>query len=235
LLSFKVHQFLLNGRHYLLLPKLTHGQMRVLAVRLQRNGYSVQLSKSLSAKSRGGVIRVDPSGLCWSMFDCSDEVLPAIPEVLSSPKETGPLDVLESMYFRLARSGRKTLVRLATRLESSTSWDALRATGDCALAPDEHAVATFLTRRARGTCIMLTDFPGDEAVPKLFGRKRYFESTVGFDDAESTLRSVGERASRNSYLLRDNTLRLSGRLAFSRDDVEELFEGLGEWCYFAPD
>jgi len=168
------------------------------------------------------------------MLDCSDEVLPAIPEILSAPKETGPLATLESMYFKIVRSGRRAAVRLTTRLESSTSWDVLRASGDCALTPDEHAIATFLMRKARGTCSLLTDFLGDGSVPRVCGRRRYFESTLGLSEAGSTLRSVGERAPRNSYLPRDGTLRLSGSLAFSRDEVEGLYAGLGEWCYFAP-
>jgi len=234
LLSFKVHQFLLKGRHYILLPKLTYAQTLLLAARLEKKGYSVKATKFLTAKSRGRTIHIDSSGLCWSMFDCSDEVLPAIPEILSSPKESGPITRLESMYFRIAKLGRKTTVQLITRLESSTSWDALRSAGDCALAPDEHAVATFLMRKARGTCSMLTDFLEAESPLRICGRRRYFDSTLGISEAESTLRRVGERSLRNSYLPRDSMLRFSGELAFSPNDVEGLFDDLGEWCYFAP-
>jgi hypothetical protein len=235
LLAFKVHQFILKRRHYILLPKLTHGQMRALAVRLGKNGCSVQLSESLSAKSRGGVIHIDPSGLCWSLHDCSDEILPAIPEILSFPKDRSSLASLKSMYFRTARSGGQTVVRLSTRLESSTSWDVLRASGDCALAPDEHAIATFLIKRGCGSHSLVTDFPTEESVPRLCGRKRYFESTLGLAEAESTLRVAGKRAVRNSYLSRDGTLRSSGGFGYSLTDAKRLFEGLGEWCFFSPD
>lgn len=229
-----VHQLQIRKTYFLLLPKLNSAQVRVLARRFADKGHSVQLSRLLSAKSKEGTIRIDQSGLCWSAFDPSDAVLPAIPDVLACPKERLPLEELQAMYFKVARSGGRTTLRLAPRIESSSLWDALRSSGECGLAPDEHAVTSFLIHQARGRCSMLTDFLCDGSVMRVYGRRVYYDSTLGNAEAASTLRTVGEKASRNSYLQRDGTLRLTGTIPPSRKRLVELFEGLGEWCFFNP-
>lgn len=81
---------------------------------------------------------------------------------------------------------------------------------------------------------MLTDFPSDKSVAKAYGRKRYYESLLSNVEAVSTLRVVDERASRNSYLQRDGTVKLNGTLLLLDRDLGELFVELGEWCYFTP-
>lgn len=81
---------------------------------------------------------------------------------------------------------------------------------------------------------MLTDFPSDESVSKVYGRKVYYESRLGRAEAVSTLRVVDARASRNSYLQRDGKVILDGPLSLPRKDLGELFVELGEWCYFTP-
>jgi hypothetical protein len=232
LLRFKVYQLQLGPRHYLLLPKMNGRQMEVIEQRLAKKGFSVRLSGSLVAKSREGVLHLNPSGTCWSAFDPGDLILPAVPEVLEAPKEHVPLRTLQSVYFKTGGSAKA--VRLSTRIESGSNWDRLRAAGECGLCPDEHAVATFLISRAGGTCELLTDFFTEGASPRLCGRKRYFDSALPCREVASTLRVAGGDTSRNSYLRRDNMLRLKKELWPSKSDLSELFHSLGEWCSFIP-
>jgi hypothetical protein len=147
--AYRVHELSIAGRHYILLPKLNFAQMQVLAKSLTESGLVVRHSSVISARSMKGVIHVDPRGFCWSVFDPSDEILPAIPALLKRWKERKPLKELADLYFMVANSGGKTVVRLSTRVESSTLWRALRASGDCGLAPDEYAVISFLLQQAR--------------------------------------------------------------------------------------
>ncbi|HYB06788.1 MAG TPA: hypothetical protein VEB87_01385 [Nitrososphaerales archaeon] len=233
MLSFKVYQFHVLGRYYTLLPKLTPPQVRSFAGRLKRNGFHVEPSPTLTARSREGVVHVGESGLCWSSFDPSDSILPAIPEVLAFPKQTIPLRELRRKYFSQTKSGANTVVHFSIRMESASLWRALRASGECGLAPDEHAVASFILRHSEGTCELVTDFPAAGSVPLMCGRKRYFISSLGKIEAALTLRDAGEKNVRNSYVRRDSTIGLEA-ISLSRDDLLRLFEELGEWCFFSP-
>jgi len=118
------------------------------------------------------------------------------------------------------------------RLESSSRWRELRASDGCALAPDEHAVVSFLLEKARGKCEMITDFVVDGSTPIVLGRKRYFDSKLAPAEAAATLRAVGEQGRRNSYVHRDGNLRLSSSSGISRQDWTDLFSDLGDWCPF---
>jgi len=234
LFPFKVHQFNLSGRHYLLLPKLTSRQMGILAGRLEKTGASVSLSSSLLAKSKEGSIHVDPIGICWSMSDPADVILPLIPDILASPNERISLGELSSMYFRAGRSQGKTVVRLSTRLEASALWDTLRAAGECGLAPDEHAVVSTILRLAKGRCVMVTNFPFDGAATRICGGKQYFEGPIDSTEAASTLRPVGGSSRRNSYVPRDATLTLDRLFSPPEAELASLLGSLREWCFFTP-
>ncbi len=231
---FRVHQLLLRGRYYLLLPRLNHGQLRILEERLRKLGYRVQTSDSLKAMSKEGTIHVSSLGYCWSFTDPSDTILPAVPDILSSAKQKVPLEALRAAYVRTWGAGGETIARLTTRIEYSSLWDNLRGSGECGLTPDEHAIASFLLKRTRGRCELFTDFPVDGSVLSIHGRKRYYNSTMGHRMAESTLRTSGERAARNSYLRRDGTLGLHGFDSPTREAWTRLFEGMGDWCYLIP-
>jgi len=231
---FKIYQLQLRDRHYLLLPKLNSRQMQTFARRLERKGYSVEKGGSMTAKSSKGTIHISPSGLCWSSSDPSDAVLPAVPDILACPKEPAPLGRIESMYYKLSRVSGGTLVRLSTRMESSL-WDELRASGQCGLSPDEHTVASFMMRRAKGDCGLLTDFPTDESIPRISGRRRFYESNLSVSEALATLEVVGAHATRNSYLKRDGILRLGSVPLPSRDEKLRLIDDLEDWCYFTPE
>ncbi len=136
---------------------------------------------------------------------------------------------LAALYLRAPMSVGAPSARLLTRVESGPLWSLLRASGECGLTPDERAVALALLN-GRGHCRLLTDFAEEESVARVYGRKRYFETGIDFGEAESTLRTVGERASRNSYLLGDNVLGLRRRQPLSK--LAEAFGELGEWCFF---
>jgi hypothetical protein len=232
LLPFKVHQLQLGGRHYLLLPKLNTMQAEILESRLVKSGFSVERGEVLTARSRQGAIHVAKSGLCWSSLDPSDWVLPAIPDLLASPKERTSLASLRSLYLSLPRSGASKAIRLFTRVECGPLWLKMRASDGCGLAPDEHAVATFLFNRTDRRCALLTDFFVDGATPRICGRRRYFDSDLKSDEAVATLRVVGRRGIRNSYVNKEGTFRLAGLRAVRQLDWESLFEELGEWCFF---
>ncbi|HXW95245.1 MAG TPA: hypothetical protein VEJ19_06030 [Nitrososphaerales archaeon] len=228
-----MHQLQLGGKYYLLLPKLNSVQIEILARRLSEVGV-VRRGAALVATSREGTIRVSDEGLCWSSFDPSDAVLPAVPALLSFPKEEAPMETIKGKYLRASGSKGKVNVCILPRLETSSWWRELRASGGCALAPDEHAVVSFLLERVRGNCEMITDFLVDGCNPIVLGRKRYFDSKVSSGEAVSTLRVVGERSQRNSYIPGDGNFRISWISAVTERDWTDLFAYMGEWCSFTP-
>jgi len=232
--AFRVHELTIAGRHFILLPKLNNAQVGALALRLTENGFLVRGSNVLTATSAKGAIHVDPRGFCWSVFDPSDEVLPAIPSLLAIAKERMPLNELMGLYFMISKSRGKTVVRLSIRVESSTLWKALRASGECGLTPDEYAVVSLLIDRAKGVCRLLTDFPTDGSTPRIYGNRRYYESDLGLLEAILTLRSLGQRTSRNSYIPSNGALVFDPFVLPSKEELAHHFEGLGEWCYFRP-
>jgi hypothetical protein len=226
-LPFKLHSLSIGGKHYLLLPKLNAKQMKIIAERLVRKGFSVDLASMLQAKSRGHSIVVDPAGLCWSSMDPDDTIIPAIPDLLSCPKQSIPLRDLEGLYLRRGTS----FAKMRTRLESGCHWDSLRANDESGLTPDERSVVLALLK-SMATCRLMTDFVREGQTPQIFGRRRYFETSVDFEEAASTLRTAGERHHRNSYLPRD------GIFGFSRGESPRAFgrtlPELGEWCFYTP-
>jgi len=235
LLRFKVFQFHLGGRHYLLLPKLNSIQMRAFARRFETKGYSINIGEAITARSGESIVHVLPAGFCWSSSDPSDAVLPAIPDILSFPKEASPLRKIESKFWKMASAKGDAVVRLTRRIEAYSLWDKLRASDQCGLSPDEHAVARFMMGRANRNCSVLTDYPTDVSVPKILGRRRFFDSSLSPGEAIATLRVAGGRDTRNSYLKRDGVMALGSITPPNRDDVLGLIEDLGEWCYFVPD
>jgi hypothetical protein len=232
LLPFRVYHFQIAGRHFVLLPKLNSKQMGIFGERLAKRGFSILSGSPLSAKSKAGLIHIDASGLCWSSFDPIDAVLPSIPKVLDCNKERVPLERLKRMYF-MARTEGAHFVRLSLRVESLSNWDRLRASGGCGLAPDEHRVATFLIEEAGGISHAITDFPQPDSVPTVQGRRRYFESTLSAAEALDTLRVVGERKRRNSYMPRNGIMGLSV-LSIPDSKLVDICGQLGDWCGFTP-
>ncbi len=233
MLPFRVHQLFLSRRHCLLLPKLNGEQLAILAARLRGLGFSIRLASTMTATTPHMRIHVDPLGLCWSTVDPADTVLPAIPRMLACQKDKIPLRDLKAMYFKTARSRGKVRVRLATRLESFSRWDELRAKDESGLAPDEHAVISFILERAKGECTLLTDFPVDGR-PVVLGKKRYFRSGLDAHEAGLILRQAGARSQRNGYVSRDGVMELEGDFDLPNNDLRGMFRSLGEWCFFEP-
>jgi hypothetical protein len=224
MLPFRVHHLVVSRKHYLLLPKLNDEQMSILSRRLETEGFSVDFASTINAKSPRGVVHVDPAGLCWSLTDPEDWVIPAIPDLLRCPKQTIPLKDLASLYFRV----KGHLARMIVRVESGAVWESLRATGQCGLTPDEQAIASALLNGA-GDCPLVCDYPGENPRPMVYGRRRYF--SVRFGEArESRLTMIGEERASNAYLPRDGLIRPRPPVRLS--DFEDSFSDLGEWCFF---
>ena len=233
MLRFKVHHLQLGKRHYVLLPKLNSLQIDVLAKRFAEMGV-VRRDVFLAVTSKEGTIRVSEMGLCWSSFDPSDAVLPAVPALLSCPREEAPLETIRRMYLIVSKSRDRLTAKITPRLETSTLWRGLRRSGECALAPDEHAIGSFILQRVRGKCEMVTDFFVDGSTPLVFGRRRYFNSKLGPDEAALALRKVGERHQRSSYVPQDGELGPVPVSSISQRDWIDLVAELGEWCPFTP-
>ena len=233
LLAFKVHQLRLRGRYCLLLPKMNGAQIRLFAERFEEKGFSLRKRSPVVARSREGTIRISQPGISWSSFDPSDLVLPSIPDILTAPKQRVPLDELGAMYFGIQRAEGGMAVRLSPRVVSSALWRELRKVGGCALAPDEHLVCSLLIRKGRG-CELVTDFPCDGSNSMTLGRKLYFSSALESKEAISTLRAVGTRKPRNSYLRRDGFLKVAGFSPPGKVELYEAFSEIGDWCSFEP-
>ena len=218
-----------------MLPKMTREQLGIISKRLAHGGFSVELFGSLSARSGQGAIHVDPSGVCRSSIDITDLIIPAVPDILACEKARVPIGELVSVYLAAGKSGKKTRVRISTRTESTRLWDFMRASGGCGLSPDEHAFVTFLLGRADGSCEVLTDFPEELSVPRVLGGRRYFDSRISPALAAETLRVAGTKSRRNSYLSRHGMLGFGHYEEPSAPEWFDLFDRLGEWCFFAPE
>jgi hypothetical protein len=220
---------------YLLLPKLTTRQLSLFEKRLLKVGYGTSHKGGMLRATKGTtLIRLDPRGICHSNADVVDEIAPALPEILEAKKEAEPLENLAGRYFDAEKSAAGGVVRLWPRMESSFLWRELRAMGQCGLTPDEHAVFRSLFLHASGSCPMLSDFPSDQSVIRMIGKRRYFESVMEPATVASNLGMVGLRKSRNVYVPKDGLLRFRKLVMPSAREMTELFSGLGEWCYFLP-
>ncbi len=122
MLEFRLHEFRLGNRFYVLLPKLGRLQSEALAKRLTDKGFAVRRYSELVASKKGAVLHVNPAGFCWSNVDSGEALAPAIPGILALPKETTTLEDLRNRYFTMGRSEGTVAVRFSTRIESSSDW-----------------------------------------------------------------------------------------------------------------
>lgn len=233
LLRFSYYQFELGGRFYALLPKLTRPQLSVIDNRLRSLSFRTSNTDLLRAAKGEATLTVDPRGLCWSNRDMADVIIPAIPELLSVRKEFASLRTMGNSYFEATKQGKSVLLRLAPRMESSSLWQGLRAAGLCALTPDEHAVYSLLLSSSSLASPLPTDFPTEGSTVIRIGRRQYYSTRIDAPEAASTLRDVGARGPRNTYLPRRSFLSLSS-FRIPKRDLRRTFEGLGEWCFFTP-
>ena len=222
----------INGRHYVLLPKLNRVQFAILKERLEERGFKAKGSAPIVARSPEITIHIEAPGLCWSSSDPSDYILPLMPEVLGCRREhTGSRELL-GLYLQRGAGNRLSEVRFNPRLESLGNWNGLRSTGGCGLAPDECVVVRSMLSKSRGLHPAVTDFAIDGSIPFVLGRRLYYRGKLPAADMADTLRVVGgEKGRRNSYLPRDGLLSLMKSARLEKELVDS-FESLGEWCPF---
>jgi hypothetical protein len=229
--AFALREYRLLSVNYALLPKLTPAQLAAVAARLESKGYSVDQGSLLVAAGKDVILHVDPKGLCWSRADMADALFPAIPTILGMPKRTASLRWLSGLYFRVEGRGPRCLLKFSPRLESSATWRALRSAGECALSPDERAVAAAILSACSGKAPVLTDFPSEGCRVRIYGGRQYYESKLEPAEAAATLRVAGEKGPRTTYLPADGMFLVdSGRLPRG-PETRALFDALGEWCF----
>ena len=207
--------------------------MEYLGRSLERAGFDLAHGTTLTAKRPGLVIHIEQLGLCWSSSDPSDYILPLIPGILGCKKELASVDELLSAYLTFFQPGRKTVVRVRPRLEMLSSWDCLRASGACGLAPDEYLVIRSLLGTSTGTCGVVTDFGVEGCSPFYAGRRLYYRSRLPASEVFRTLGVVGSHAQYNSYLPRDGVIEVERSSPDARGLADCLSE-MGEWCSFIP-
>ena len=230
--EYNLHEIQIGHRHYLLLPRLNQAQVGMLGALLKERGFDVELGRLMNVRKHGATFHIDPVGVCWSTTDPADFIAPVIPKLLEARKEPILPRDLSSKYFRRVRRGALTAFRLSTRIETTPLWRSLRASGLCALAPDERAVAAFLIGLSDG-CALVTDFPTRSSRVRMIGKRQYYESFLTPGDAGDTIRAAGEKGPRNSYLPTDGTLRFRTFRSPRTEDFQALSDRLGEWCYYA--
>ena len=232
MLRFKFQQLELGRRFYVPLPKLTSEQTGILALRFKSLGFSTSETEVLRATKGRSAITLERRGLCSSNGDLTDILAPAIPRLLSAGKEAISFDRLCGSYFRVGRVGHGLVLKLYPRLESSSIWDALRASGSCGLTPDERAVYSLLLSRSGLASEILTDYPTEDCTARMIGRKRYYSCRIQGSEAAASLGESGVEKSRNSYLPRSSVVLLTS-FKPSGSKVRSILEGLGEWCFLA--
>jgi hypothetical protein len=205
-----------------------------MARELEKRGFVVREGVgSLTASSRRLIVHVNRAGYCWSTKDPSDLLVPLIPYLLEFPRQMVPAKSLAQLYFSEFLAGGVQSVRFHPRLETSSNWTRLRASGDCGLTPDEHLAVTTLVSSNDAAGPFVTDFPTDGSLLLVYGRKMYFQSVLSGREVESSLREVGERRPRNCYLPRDGVFTRYAQSMASRF-VEVVGNVAAEWCFFKP-
>ncbi len=220
------------GRYVVPLPKLNPSQLGILADRLAGLGYDVSTTGEMTARQEEKVIHVNARGYCWSHQDPTDGIAPAIPALLAAQKQTLTADAIACLYF-MSTGRSEVVVRFSPRIERGPLWTKLRESGACGLTPDEHLVATSVLSAGTGRCRMLTDFPVEGNHVRIFGRRVYYDSRIDVREAASTLRMIGRKRERNSYLPRDGVVRFRSAMPL-RQSAAEIGKHLGEWCFFQP-
>ena len=215
-----------------MLPKLNSEQMGLLTDHLKGKGFVIRQGAPIRANAEGKAIGLDPSGLCWSRTDHSDFLFPAIPTLLAFPKQRVSLESLKSRYFAMTFSNSAATVRMRPRLEGGPLWTELRAGGQCALAPDERAVIDFLLSRTSGGIDLVTDFPMGDFRTRVVRGKQFYQTRLDPSLARSTMAGLESQGARNSYLPKRGVLELPSYRLPSKKEYLDLFESLGEWCYF---
>jgi len=226
MLRFSLHQLELEalGRFFVPLPKLSSAQALFLEQRMVERGFSVRAANRAIGRKGGPQVTIELSGLAWSNGDLLDAIGPAIPELLSFPKETSSADP----YFVMKRSPGSCELQFFPRMESGRIWSALRAEGKCGLTPDE---GLMVRRQLKGVnnltnCVSGNPRSGSSRIQ--IGRTPYYESALPGDVLASSLRVIDSNPAGNAYLPKSATLKFDGGVRFPESPVDN---DLGEWCY----
>ena len=188
----------------------------------------------MKASRPGARLIVERRGLCSSNADMTDYVAPVLPEVLGCPPEKVSLRALCVAYFRWEQRGKASFIRFSPRLEYGLAWDELRSKGDCALTPDERSIYSSILSARPSLSPIVTDFPLEGSDIRRVGHRQYYQSRPSPSEAASTLRGIGSRGERNSYLPRGSTVSL-GLPVPSTSELLGLFRALGDWCFLVPE
>ena len=232
MLRFELHQLYLANlrRYYLPLPKLTSGQVQVLADRLAVNGFSVGIDpggERLRAAdgSTAVTITVAMSGLAWSGREMLDALAPAIPALLRSPLEL----TATNPYFAAKRLPGGLEVQFFTRMEGLRLWTELRCAGVCGLTPDEKSVVSRVLAVSADQDVIecVTDYPTDGCSLLQVGKNQYYRSRIPAREFVDRLRTTLTSFPKNCYLPRTSVLKIWGG-SLPPPPVDD---DLGEWCY----
>lgn len=218
------------GRYYLPLPKLSGSQVSFLSSNLSKRGFTVRTSgRLLHAGAKGSRVTVDPNGLAWSSSELLDAIAPAVPELLSFPKEAVEREGNQNPYFSIKKTqGGLSQIQLFTRMESSRLWSELRKERLIGLTPDERLAICSLLGRLDVTIACLTDYADETSFPVRVGAAQYYRSTIPVSEFLDNLSTTTHSARRNTYVPRDSILRVrSSGKRLGAPSPEEL----GEWCY----
>ena len=225
MLRFSLRQVELKalGRFCVPLPKLTAAQGRFLARHMEERGLGVRARNRPASKRGGQRVTLEPAGLAWSDGDLLDAIGPAIPELLSFPKEESRVNP----YFAVKRSPTSSHAQLFPRMEAGRTWSALRADGACGLTPDEGSMIRQLLRGVGGETQCVSGRPREGSSRTQVGKAQYFQSTLPVAELASSLRIMELNPAGDAYLPKSATLRFeTGMLSAPPMDG-----GLGEWCY----
>jgi hypothetical protein len=181
------------------------------------------------------VLWFDPRGIAHSTWDLLDPITPIIPKLLEVRKTRVNPQSLVEKYYATGRFGKFLRVRFNPRIESLSTWRALRGADESGLTPDEALTVKVLLGHANGRFQAITDYPNEEAQTIQIGRRVYFESSLEVREFVANLRILGQRNRRNAYLPRNCMLDLSTFELPTLEDLDKVSEELGEWCYYSTE
>ncbi len=223
---YEVHQIYLEGleRYYLPLPKLTSRQLQALEKRLATKGFRVKNDGyTLNAEDRFRRMTILRSGLAWSSGELLDALAPAMPSLLSIPREP----VEGNPYFTAKKLNDGFELQLFPRMEGLRIWTELRRSGLSGLTPDEKAAVSEALLDSDQNVECVTDYPTEGCSVLLVGGMQYYRSSVPAGEFASMLRTVSSSSPRSCYLPRSSLI----RVRTGSPPGFPTAEGLGEWCF----
>jgi len=211
-------------RYYLPLPKLTPRQLQALGKRLATKGFLVKDDGyTLSAEDHSHRMTILRSGLAWSNGELLDALAPAVPSLLSLPRE--PVEA--NPYFAAKKLSDGFELQFFPRMEGLRIWTELRRSGLSGLTPDEKAAVSGVLIGSDRNVECVTDYPTDGCSVLQVGRMQYFRSSVPAGEFTSMLRTVSSSSSRNCYLPRSSLIRVKAKSLPEFPTAEDL----GDWCF----